>query len=362
MLPPLHYIAYANTHYIHARWNLASSNVPPYDLASLPVPLARLSREPAALVVEAIEAVAARYGVPTEQVAMTSGTSGANHTLAAWASACTSGRKLLVERPGYEPMWQTPRLYGVEVGFFDRTSEAGRPATLSIDRVLSAVDERTVAVCLTNPHNPTGRLTDDAVLAELAAVLAPRGVLLYVDEVYLDFAGELGPRSAVHLGPNVLIGSSLTKVYGMGGLRFGWMVGPPEVIEAARLLQLHAVGALSGPGMAIGLAVLSQLDAVKRRAIGHLEGRAAAVARTFAASPRVRWHAPDTGIVGVLEIEGVTDDLAFAQTLLREAEIVTAPGSFFQLPGMMRIGFGPRQEAFEPALERFLGFVDGWAP
>jgi len=362
MLPPLHYIAYANRHYVDARWNLASSNVPPYDLASLDVDRTRLNTHPTALTREAITAVAARYGVAPDRVAMTAATSGANHTLAAWLGTTSPRRRILLERPGYEPMWQTPKLYGLEVAFFDRPTEHNRPACLSLQRVLDAVDDQTAAVWLTNPHNPTGRVIPDAALAELASALKARGVLLYVDEVYLDFDGELGRRSAVHLGDNVVIGSSLTKVYGLGSLRFGWLVGPPDLIAGARLLQLHTVGALSGPGLALGLTVLDHLEAVKTRATAHLTGRAAQVAAAFATSPRVRWHAPDTGIVGMLSIHGVTDDLAFAEALMKDASIITAPGTFFQLPGMLRIGFGDDADTFHPALARLLDHLQGWRP
>src|SRR3546814_4174172 len=89
-------------------------------------------------------------------------------------------------------------------------------------------------VIITNLHNPSGAYADEATLREVGELAARVGARVLVDEVYLDSAFDRSSRSAIHLGDHFICTSSLTKVYGLSGLRCGWIFAAPPLAEADR--------------------------------------------------------------------------------------------------------------------------------
>lgn len=351
-LPALSYIAHMVDAFSRSRFDLASSNVPLTPLTGLDVDPSDLDAHPAALVRPAIDAVAAHCGVAGETVALSAGCTGANLAMAALAASSGRNPRILVERPGYEPMWQSPRLFGLGVDRFDRRWVEGRPA-IDVAAVLAALHPDTSAVWLTNLHNPSGVLTPNGRLKELAVELRARGVLLYIDEVYLDFVDQ---PSAFGLADNVIVSNSLTKVYGLGGLRFGWTLAPPRWAAELRSAAVHLVGLPMATSLAYGMAALRDIDGIKRRALASLVGRREAVAQALGPVPDGLWFRPDAGTFGLVRLPPRWhDDLDFCRRLLDEEQVVVAPGSLFGALGHVRLGFA--SDTFDEGLERFVRFV-----
>src|SRR5205085_8584350 len=97
-------------------------------------------------------------------------------------------------------------------------------------------------IVVTNLHNPTSTLTGEDTIREIGEIARRAGARVLVDEVYLDAAFEKAPRSAAHLGDHFIVTSSLTKVYGLSGLRCGWIIGDPKLATAMwRLNDLFGV-------------------------------------------------------------------------------------------------------------------------
>lgn len=359
-LPDLPYLTYARTHYITPRYNLASSNVPNADLHALYPTPDDLRLAPEALNPALEDLLAQRYNVSPAQVLVTPGTTGANAALAA-AIAHDGPADWLVETPGYEPLHRTPALYGLRVHTFQRPTRLDRACVLDTDALQDALQHlpNPRLVALTNPHNPSGRLASPGALAFAADLAARRGAHLLVDEVYLDFTQPLGgPASALHLADNVVITSSLTKVYGLGALRVGWIIGPEPLIQRARIAQLHHIGPHATPSLAFALRALRELDDLKDRATAHLRGRLTTLSDAFLDHPDLRWLPPDTGVVGLLHLPPDTDDLLVAQRLRDLAQIIVAPGAFFGYPGTLRLGFGAHPAPFQTALQAFLHTIE----
>ena len=99
-------------------------------------------------------------------------------------------------------------------------------------------------IVLSNLHNPTSQLTDEATMRELGKL----GVRVLVDEVYLDAAFEQAPPSAAFMGDQFIVTSSLTKVYGLSGLRCGWIIAEPALAE--RMWRINDVFGNIPPDMA----------------------------------------------------------------------------------------------------------------
>jgi cobalamin biosynthetic protein CobC len=131
-------------------------------------------------------------------------------------------------------------------------------------RALAAIGNARVVVVV-NPDNPTGRVITAGELRSLAAVLAPRGGLLIVDEAFADFA-EPHVSIAAELPPQTVVLRSFGKAYGIAGARLGFALADPA--RCTRLRAELGPWAVSGPALAIGAAALADtrwLDAMRTR-------------------------------------------------------------------------------------------------
>ena len=325
------------------RSNLARSGVTP-----CPAGLLRLSARDLAVHHAAgygwpplLRALGRRYGVAARRVLTVSGgTSLANWVACAAALDGTGeGAEVIVERPTYEPLLRVVEAMGCTLRRLDRWHEEGW--AIDPERFASLVTPRTRLAIVTNLHNPSGARIEPATLRAMARALDRVGALLLVDEVYLEclFGARRG-RSSVHAGPNVIATSSLTKAYGLDGLRAGWILGPRQVI--ARAGKIHDLLGVNGvaPGERMTLAALRNLAAVRRRAQGILGPNLDRVKRFLAREPRLRAHVPPGGNVLFARLPAGVDADRFARRLLRRYDTLVVPGRFFESPRFVRISFG----------------------
>lgn len=330
-----------------ARYNLASSEVPHFAMGDWEIPLAALELDGASRYryPPLREAIAAKCGVAPERVAMADGASMAN--MLALAALIAPGDEVLAEHPAYEPLLATARFLGAEVRQFARQSPHFR---LDPDTVEAAVGPRTKLILLTNLHNPTGNPADSETLRRIAAL----GIRVLIDEVYLDAAGE---PSAHLLGDAFVITSSLTKVYGLSGLRCGWTLADPELTERIwRLNELFGV-AQGHADERLSLIALGRLDEVVGETPALL-ARNRALANAFFASRSDLDVAPMAHNVTCFPrlIQGDVDRL---HALLRERyDTSIVPGRFFGLADHFRIGVGGPTEIVEAGLERLGAALD----
>src|SRR4026209_2322745 len=200
-----------------ARFNLATSGVAPFPLRELPVHLETLEingSDNGYGYPPLQKAVAAHHGVDPDCVVESAGTSMANHL--AMAAILEPGDEVLTEHPAYGPILDVAEYLHANVKRFLRTSETGW--VVDSEEILRAVTPKTRLIVITNLHNPTSALTPDSVLREVGDIARSIRALVLVDEVYLDAVYERTPRTSLHLGPEFVVTSSLTKVYGVSGL------------------------------------------------------------------------------------------------------------------------------------------------
>jgi len=202
-----------------ARFNLATSGVAPFPLRKLPVKLEELeiNGDDSYGYPPLQQAVAAHHGVNPDCVVESAGTSMANHL--AMAAIIEPGDEVLIEHPAYGPILDVAQYLQANVKRFRRAEENG----WAIDPadVRRCVTPKTRLIVITNLHNPTSALTPESVLREIGDIARSVGAFVLVDEVYLDAVYEETPRTSFHLGPEFIVTSSLTKVYGVSGLRCG---------------------------------------------------------------------------------------------------------------------------------------------
>ena len=336
------------------RFALTSSEVPHFRMDSLPLTIAELDMDGAShpRYAPLRHAIAGRYGVMPEQVVAADGTSMANFL--AMAALIAPGDEVLIERPTYEPLLGAASFLGAQIKRFDRRAEEG--FRLDADRVASAASERTRLIVITNLHNPSSALAEEDDLRALAKVATRSNARILVDEVYLDAAAP-PRRSVVHLGPEFVCTNSLTKVYGLSGLRCGWILAEPELAE--RMWRLNDLFGVNQAHQAERLACIAfeHIDAVIGDTPAML-GRNRALFNAFAESRADLQCMPaEHGIVAFpCSVGGDTDRL---DALLREKyDTAVVPGRWFEMADHFRIGLGCPTEMLEEGLRRLGAALD----
>jgi aspartate/methionine/tyrosine aminotransferase len=308
-----------------------------------------------------LAAIAATYGVDPEQVVTAPGTSGANFL--AFAALVEPGDEVLVEQPTYEPLLAALGFLGARIRRFSRRFETGYG--LDLDEIRSLLTGKARLVVLANPHNPSGVLLPPAEVAALARLAGEAGAHLLIDEVYRDIWFDDAPPSHVHLGPNVLATSSLTKSYGLSGLRCGWILAAPEVARRLRLVKDLMEAVDSVPSDTLAAAAFRQLPRLAARSRALLEPNLVQI-RSFLAA-HDEWletvlPARSMTVFPRLRKEETSEPL---HDWLRERETSIVPGSFFDSPRHFRLGFAVEPENVErglAALSAGLRRVGGGTP
>ena len=263
------------------------------------------------------EEVARLYRVELENVMLTNG--GSEAIFLAY-SVLGAGGKAAVPLPNYPPMFTVPRSLGMPVQ--------------------SSLTPRTVAsgsmIGLTDPNNPTGKTLDEGAIGTL--VESKSGATIYINETYSEFAFPGSPRTYFGRGSNVVTSNTMTKFYGLGRLRVGWILA--DKMKARRLL--YAKWAVSGHDSSYSLWIATQV----------LRGRSRFVERAHQIFSRnvslVRKFLGETEGVSaelgaapfcLVHYKGRPDTVAFARVVLAKTGVLIAPGEFFGAPAAFRLCF-----------------------
>lgn len=356
-----------------ARFNLATSGVTPYSIKDLGASLEDIELSgPSRYGYEPLQhALAEKCGVPADSVVAAAGTSLANHL--AMAAVIEPGDEVVMEHPVYEPLLALARYLGAEVKQFDRRPEAA--FRIDAGDVGRKVTARTRLIVITNLHNPSGALTDERTLKELGEIARGVGARILVDEVYLEMLwvqstrtprpqgvldSRSGARSAFHLGSEFVVTGSLTKAYGLNGLRCGWILAEPEL--ARRIWRLHDLFVVIPAHAAERLSVvaLERLDRIAERARILLERNRALLDRFLDSRSDLQAARPEFGTV--MFPRWLRGNAARLCARLRdEYETSVAPGKFFGMPDHFRIGIGGETDTLKAGLERLAAALEDLA-
>src|SRR5438034_6703280 len=335
-----------------ARFNLATSGVAPFPLRELPVELDTLE-------INGYDgygypplqkAVAAHHGVDPDCVVESAGTSMANHL--AMAAILEPGDEVLIEHPAYGPILDVAQYLRANVKRFARTEETGW--VVNPGEILRAVTPKTRLIVITNLHNPTSVLTPDSVLREVGDIARSIGALVLVDEVYLDAVYQRTPRPSFHLGPEFVVTSSLTKVYGVSGLRCGWILAQPDLAwKMHRLNDLYSATPVY-PGELLSVVAFQQLNLLREMARRIVEADRKLLRDFLKQQSRLCAVETNWGTTAFPRLSrdcGRNAD-AFLERLQSEFETSAVPGRFFEMPDHFRIGMGVNTEMFAEGLKR----------
>jgi len=298
--------------------------------------------------------IAGHYGVDMEQVSLATGASGANFLVC--GAVLETGDEVLVERPAYDPLLAVPRFLGARIHRFDRVFEEG--FQLNPERVKAALTPETRLIILSNLHNPTGALSSPESLREVGRMAESVGARVLVDEVYLESVHGMDLAPAATLSPVFISTSSLTKAYGLSGLRAGWSISSPEIAEAVKRVRDVVDGNGAFPAELLAHLAFQTLPALRERARGILEPNMERLRGFMEGRGELDWVPPAGGSVAFPRLRGTDDTWEFARRLREEQDTGVVPGRFFEAPAHFRIALGGAGEILEAGLSRLGRFLD----
>jgi aspartate/methionine/tyrosine aminotransferase len=348
------YMEWAKTR-SQAKYNLALSGVIGYPLAQLPVTISDLEINGANSYGYQLllDALATKFNVESACVVHAAGTSMANHL--AMATVLEHGDEVLVEHPAYDPLLEVPRYLGAKIKRFQRRFEES--FRLDVEEIERNLSSQTRLIILSNFHNPSGVLTDNETLKAVGELARSVGAFVLVDEVYLELMFEKAPTSSIHLGKEFIVTSSLTKAYGLSGLRCGWILADAELAKRMRRLN-DIFGAVSPfPSDYLSVVALENLSKISTQAKTILEPNRILL-NEFLDSRKdlqvVRSEFATTSFPRLLN--GTVENLC--TTLREKYETSVVPGKYFEMPEHFRIGICCETDMLKIGLERLSAALD----
>lgn len=304
------------------------------------------------------ERIAAIYpGATAADVVVTNGSAEANF-VATWDLAAEGGEFVFME-PNYFQIRGIAENLGVPV----KTWWLDQP---SWDANLAALDElvteRTRAIFVCNPNNPTGRCFGDDFIAGVTAAAERVGAWVLADEVYRG-AEHHGGETPSFWGSydRVIAVCGLSKAYGLPGLRIGWAVtgrGHADRLWARKDYTTISPSALS-EYLAGAALESSTRQALLERTRGILNANWQVLEAWLEERTEIfRWRAPEAGAIGLVEFRHEVDTAELAEALRRDESCLIQPGSQFGLPRHLRLGIGPPTERLQEGLGRLARVIE----
>lgn len=247
--------------------------------------------------------------------------------------------------PGYQQFTSYPKSLGCEVSQIELLPEnLWQP---KLQDFLDAIKDNTKLIILNNPNNPTGTQYDLPFLKELIQVCDQREIYILCDEVYrnpdrLPSISDLYQRG--------ISTSSLSKMYGLAGLRLGWIKAECDLIKKINSRRDYTMIS-TGPLLdALGQAALAHKDSILQRTNMILDQNRAFLKHWLQDQDVFDCVVPENGTVCFLGIKDMKDSIAMAQYLLKEHGIFFVPGACFDKEGYMRLGLGQDPQQFQEGL------------
>ncbi len=246
------------------------------------------------------------------------------------------------------------RAFGADVRAVWLREESTR-WTLDLDAVSAAVTDRTKLIVVCNPNNPTGGRLTEAEVTGVCDIAARCGCWILAAEIYRG--AELDGRDTPSVWgrhDRVLITAGLSKVYGLPGLRIGWIAGPADIIDnlwGRRNYTSIAPGAISDR-LARAALEPSRRDSLLRRTRKILRQNQETVATWASTQPGVHQIPPEAGGVTLVRYSGSRGSAALAETLRAEHDLLVVPGTHFDLDYYLRLSIGGEPAPLSEGLER----------
>jgi aspartate aminotransferase len=300
-----------------------------------------------------------RWGAPwtARQTVVTVGAKAALFQLA--LALFEEGQEVVLPAPSWVSFDEQIRFAGARPVPVPTASRDG--FRIHAEPLLAAVTERTRALLINSPCNPTGGVISAADLAEVVRFAAARGLLVIADETYERFVYDQPHASAAALAAEfpetvVLVGS-FSKTYAMTGWRIGYLMGPAGVVQAVENIQSHATSNPTSFAMVGALAALAGAEMAVAEMIAEYRARRELLIPRLDRLPGFRCQPPDGAFYAFPDVSaayrpGRQGSVEFAEWLLEEARVAVVPGAAFGADDHIRISFACSRAELLAGLDR----------
>jgi aspartate/methionine/tyrosine aminotransferase len=323
-----------------AEYNLTSSGLSEPDLSAMGIDTSfdRFAAEKDEHARLFAEAVAELYHVEPNNVVITNGASEAIFLV---YSVVGTGGKVIVPLPNYEPMFSVPLSLGMHV-----TNSLAKASTIE------------EAMCgLTDPNNPTGKSLDEGMVERLIES-SKKGTTVFVNETYKEFTFPNAPNTYFGRDSNVVTCNTMTKFYGLGRLRVGWILAERQ--KARKLLKAKWLisGHNSEYSMWIATQVLRRRAEFVKRARRICSENTKLVRRFVEATPSASVCELGAAPFCLVEYERGPDSISFSRKVLERTGVLVSPGDFFGAPNAFRLCFTSDKKKLGLGLRKLSGFLN----
>jgi aspartate/methionine/tyrosine aminotransferase len=290
-------------------------------------------------------------GLQKDQVLLTNGAAGALFIIN--TALLTAQDHLIVVRPNYATNIEVPLTIGCSISYIDLQLNTGW--RIDASAIAAAITPATRLISITTPHNPTGMTMTEAELQGVIAIAEKRNIYLLVDETYRDTCFKTSYPVVASMSKKVISVCSLSKAFGLPGLRMGWLITQDEVLME-QFLAAKEMMYISNP--ALDEEIACQFYRRKQVFATVINERAMVNYQLL-----INWLQQETNLEYVLPQGGVVcfprfkhpetiDIPRFYETLLQQYKTMVGPGHWFAMPdAYMRIGFGwPGKQSFGQGL------------
>jgi aspartate/methionine/tyrosine aminotransferase len=252
-----------------------------------------------------------------------------------------AGDHAIVETPCYESALELARSTGAQVSQWQRRYEDGWAH--DVDALAAAITPRTRVVYVNQPHNPTGTLMSPDTFQTVVDLARSHDLVLFGDEVYRELEHDPADRlaAACELHERGVSLGSISKTYGLPGLRLGWLVTRDAALREAVLgLKDYTTICSSAPSEVLVALALRNRQALLDRNLAIVEHNLPMLDEFFSRhADSFEWVRPTASPIGFPRVRGVEDVSRFCERLA-EAGVLLLPGAVYDEPGHVRVGFG----------------------
>lgn len=282
--------------------------------------------------------IAQEYNLHEDQVMLTVGAASALFILA--TCLLEKNDRLLVLRPNYATNIETPKAIGAQIDYFDLKIENG--FKINLNEFIQAIQPDTKLVSITTPHNPTGMMIEESDLKKLALYCQEKKIHLLVDETYREMAfDQVTPLSAT-LNEFVISVSSVSKSFGLPGIRLGWLINQnPKMMELflAAKEQIFICGSLLDEEVAYQFMLKKNqyFEKIFPKMKLHLK----IVKDWISEEKNINCVLPSGGVVCFPQMKPHINPEIFYKVLNDKYKTFVGPGHWFEQPrSFFRLGFG----------------------
>lgn len=300
------------------------------------------------------ENIAALYnGASADNVLVTVGAIEANYLTV--RTLLSTGEEIVVMSPNYMQVWGVAKNHGLKVKTFSLLEENGWAPDLAELEEKATSETKMIAVC--NPNNPTGRAMTEDEMDSIVSIAERSGAWILADEVYSGAERETEEQTPSFFGryDKVVAMGSMSKAYGLPGLRVGWAVGPKKTLDD--MWARHEYIALSATMLSNKLTALALSPEIRPRIIARarnyirkgfpvLKEWMDSHENTFSLTP------PDAAAIAFTRYKLDINSTEFVDRLLKEKSVLIVPGDHFGMDNFVRISYGLPHDYLTSALDR----------